>query len=63
MRGLVILNWRQSQGDCQMQRVDLVQRADLLDAVMKTPGLPHAGRGRHWQPLHGPGRPQHARQH
>ncbi|QDT04008.1 hypothetical protein K227x_23940 [Rubripirellula lacrimiformis] len=39
MTDLLVLNWRRdSQSDCQIQRVDLHQRPELLEAIIKSPG-------------------------
>jgi HprK-related kinase B len=37
--GLVLLNWTRDGGECIARRINLRQRAELLPALMKTPGL------------------------
>jgi len=39
MRGLVILNWRRNSGETTSREVRLLERKDLLPAVMKAEGL------------------------
>ena len=39
MAGLVVLNWQRIEAPCQVHRVDLNKRRDLLPAFMKSVGL------------------------
>ncbi len=39
MAGLVVLNWQRVDAPCEVRRVDLTERRDLLPAFMKSVGL------------------------